>query len=213
MPQEYAIPEPAAEIQEEPWQHGKKIGGAEFRPGKSQRCQDLDIVESFRQADLQKGTKTDRSGLYIPEKQEQDEADQDPCIRRDFFRRRIQRDHQQDGAADKIQYAEPDRLRRHEEKRDGRDKEAAQVDDHAPAQILLFSPGPDKAGDQDERPADRLLPDMRARAEVPAGIPAEHDENIIRKVEQDHADDRDAAEGIDQVIAPGVCRPVYSGFI
>ena len=110
MTQEDPIHKPAAEIQKEPGKDRKVISRIKARERKTERRKYFYIIQNVRDTEEYTGAEADKPRLEIPEKQEQQETDGQSCIRRYFFRGRAKGDHQQNGAAQKVEDTEPDRF-------------------------------------------------------------------------------------------------------
>ena len=145
MAQEDPIHEPAAEIQKEPGKNRKVISRIKARERKAQRRKYFYVIQNVRDTEARTGAEADKSRREIPEKQEQQETDDQTGIRRYFFCGRTQGDHQQDGAAQKIEDTEPDDFRREGKERDRCNQKTAEIDEYAAPERVFSSPGPDKA--------------------------------------------------------------------
>ena len=196
-----AMEEIAAEIEEKPRQHGEVVAGAKARVGKAQRRQQPGGVEALRKLHRKKLTQTQVSAVHFEEKQEKEKTEAEAQPGFQPFQQGVEGDEQQHGAADEIQHPEPNGLRGQGDESHRRYHQAPEIYDYAPAEILLLPPAPDKARDEDEAPADALLPYVDGGYAVPVRIYSIDHFHVVHEMIGHHTQHREAAEGVDAVEA------------
>lgn len=191
----------AAEIEKEPGKNGEKVAGAEALIRETQGRQQPGSVESLRKLHRKKLTQTQVSAVHLEEKQEKEktEAEAQPGLQP--FQQGVEGDEQQHGAADEIQHPEPNGLRGQGDESHRRYHQAPEIYDYAPAEVLLLPPAPDKARDEDEAPADALLPDVDPGYTVPVWVQGVDHFHVVHEMIGHHTQHREAPEGVDAVEA------------
>lgn len=197
---EQAVELEAAEVQKHPWQDGKKIAGGKAGIGKAQRGKNPQRVHGPGQGKLKQAGDADIALIDMPEKQKQQKAERQRPADGELAAELFKREHQQNRAAEKVQDPKPNHLIGRNDKRCEADDKAESVYYKSPAQILRPAKGPDKAGDQDEGPADKLLPDVRPYPVIPAGVAPVDDANIVHRVKSHHVYNGYAAYAVDKII-------------
>ncbi len=191
----------AAEIEKEPGKNGEKVAGAEALIRETQGRQQPGSVESLRKLHRKKLTQTQVSAVHLEEKQEKEktEAEAQPGLQP--FQQGVEGDEQQHGAADEIQHPEPNGLRGQGDESHRRYHQAPEIYDYAPAEVLLLPPAPDKARDEDEAPADALLPYVDGGYAVPVRIYSIDHFHVVHEMIGHHTQHREAPEGVDAMEA------------
>ena len=123
-----------------------------------------------------------------------------PCGGRDLFQQRFQHTGEQHGAAQKGQHTEHHPVLRHKKQRDCRDKRPCPEHLCAPAQGMM-SQLHTEAGQQDEHPADALLPQTPRHSRVPVHPDAEQEHHVPAGMVQHHADQIQPAQLVQQGVA------------
>lgn len=196
-----ALEEVTAEIEEKPGQHGEIVAGAEALVGKAQRCQQPGGVEALRKLHRKKLTQAQIAAAHLKEEQKEQEAETEAQPGVQLFQQGMEGYEQQHGAADEAEHSEPYSLRGQGDKGDGGYDQAPEVYDYAPAQVLLYTPAPDEAGDEDEAPADALLPYVNGGYAVPVRVQGVDHLYIVHEMIGHHTQHRQAPEGVDAVEA------------
>ena len=120
-----------------------------------------------------------------------------PCGGRDLFQQRFQQAGKQHGAAQKGQHAEHYPILRHEEQRHRRDQRPGGKHLCAAFQGVM-SQRHAEAGQQDEHPADGLLPQTPRHSRVPVHPDAEQEHHVPAGMVQHHADQVQPAQLVQQ---------------
>ena len=100
------------------------------------------------------------------------------------------------------QHAEPDGIRRHEDQRDRRDKCAAPKH-HRASFDRVAAQRQTEAGQQDEHPADRLLPQFSLPAAIPRCTHTKQIDQVPHAMVKHHADQVQSAQLVQQRTACG----------
>ena len=198
-----ALEEVTAEIEEKPGQHGEIVAGAEALVGKAQGCQQPGGVQPLRQLYCEQLTQAQIAAAHIAKEQEEQKAENKAQPGVQLFQQGMEGYEQQHGAADEAEHSEPYSLRGQGDKGDGGYDQAPEVYDYAPVQVLLYTPAPDKTGDEDEGPAYALLPNVDGGYAVPVRVQGVDHFHIVHEMIGHHAQHREAPEGVDAVEAGG----------
>ena len=194
------IQEIPADIQEQPRQNREVVTGAESRERETERGQHAAVVQPIGQIQSEHARHAQIAQLHILEHHEQCKGRNQTDRRGDPPQHWLHRDHQQYSAADAVEDAKPHRLGGHGQHRHPADHQAPDIQHDATLDVAASPPRPHEPGDQDERPADRLLPDVHGGLRIPGRVaPIDH-EYVVAAVEDHHADDGNPADRVDQVI-------------
>ena len=194
------IQEIPADIQEQPRQNREVVTGAESRERETKRGQHAAVIQPIGQLQPEHARHAQIPQLHILEHHEQRKGRNQSDRRGDPPQHRLQRQHQQHGAADAVEDAKPHRLGGHGQHRHPADHQSPDIQHDATLDVAASPPRPHEPGDQDERPADRLLPDVHGGPRVPGGVLSVDHEHVVAEVEDHHADDGNPADRVDQVI-------------
>ena len=128
-----------------------------------------------------------------------------PCKayhRRHLFQPLFQQTRDDHSRTQKRQHAEPNDIRRHEDQRDRRDKRAAPEHHCAPFDRVAAQRQAE-AGQQEEHPADGLLPQFSLPAAIPRCTHTKQIDQIPHAMVKHHADQVQPAQLVQQRAASG----------
>ena len=134
------------------------------------------------------------------EKEQKAHAPRHSSMLRQPRKKRLRQSAEDHRRADASEHAENDPRRRHHRQRHHRHRQPGEGHLH-PALHRMGRKRQAEAGDKDERPADRLLPERADRAQIPLPIKAVEIDQVPDRVVEDHVHDRQTADAVDQRIA------------
>ena len=184
--------------QEKPGQQGKIVGGKEAAVGKSQIGRQTVPVKPCRQRAEGEPFKPQGAAAAVAKKYEQRKAEGRTYGGRQLPKSLLQRSEQQHAAADAGENAEEDPVFRHHKSRDQRYRHTAAKHQQTPFHMAAAH-APAEAGQQDEGPADELLPAIAGGGIVPGQIHAEQIHKVPQPVVDDHIQQQKAPQGIQQM--------------
>ncbi len=190
--------------QEKPGEQAEIIRGPEARIGKPQIGRQVIPVEPFGQLPEDQRFKAQRSLAAVAQQKEQRKADNQAGNCRNPLKGLLKQDHQQHTAADAGQNSEENPVFGHQNIGNQRNDHTAAKDQRTTAQMIPAQL-PAEARQQDEGPADALLPDVFCGPRIPPGVDAEEVYQIPHAVIGDHIDHQKTPEGIQKM--KSVCFP------
>ena len=164
-------------------------------------------VQPLRQAAQTDPFEAQPSPVHVPQEQKQEKA---ACQTRpggDPPQQRVQRNGQQHGCAQQGEHAPEYQVLRHGEKRHGGHQCPASEGQQTPAKPVAAHLDA-VAGEEDEGPADALLPEVGAEGRIPAPVHAEDIRQVPAGVVEHHADEGQPPQSVRSGIAgPSHCAP------
>ena len=143
--------------------------------------------------------KAQEASVHVPEEHEQGKGDRQAQPGRNAAKEVLQRHRHQGGKAQKGEHAAENGVLREDDVGHSADHSPGGKGDEAPAhrppaQVNAV------AGEEDEGPADALLPHVGAEGAVPAPVAAQKVHKVPAGVVEDHADEGRPPDGIDVVV-------------
>ena len=135
-----------------------------------------------------------------------------PCGGHHFFQQRFQHTGQQHGRTQKGQHAKNDPLSRHEHQRHRRYQRSGGKHGNTAPQHMPPK-GRTEAGQQNEHPADGLLPQTPRHSRVPVHPDAEQEHHVPAGMVQHHADQIQSAQFVQQGVAARRGLLLHSSFV
>ena len=187
--------------QEEPRDQWEVIRREEAKGIKPQIGREVVGVEKARQRDEPMAQLQIAIGCMAGEVK-QKKAPCKACHRGHLFQPLFQQTRDDHSRAQQGQHAEPDCIRRHEDQRDRRDKCAAPKP-HRASFDRVAAQRQTEAGQQDEHPADGLLPQFSLPAAIPRCTHTKQINQIPHAMVKHHADQVQPAQLVQQRTACG----------
>ena len=172
--------------QKQPWDQREVIGREETKGVKAQIGREVVGVEKARRCDEPMAQLQIAIGCMAGEVKQK----KAPCKayhRRHLFQPLFQQTRDDHSRTQKRQHAEPNDIRRHEDQRDRRDKRAAPEHHCAPFDRVAAQRQAE-AGQQEEHPADGLLPQFSLPAAIPRCTHTKQIDQIPHAMVKHHAD-------------------------
>lgn len=189
----------SAPEEENPGQNGKIVRGIEAGPGETEDHHGNAPIQKVGQRAETDGFKTKTTGGDVAGEEEEDEAADKPCGRRDTGEQRRKQGGQKYRDAVKAEHAHDDDGIRHDKGGDGSNQKAAAGKKQPSAQLSAEAGpayAPAIAGQEEEGPTDTLLPEVPGKPLI-AGDPAVIEiDQIIGSVVGDHTEQRNAAQTV-----------------
>ena len=182
--------------QKQPWDQREVIGREETKGVKAQIGREVVGVEKARRCDepmAQLQIAIGRMAGEVKQKHTPCKADH----RGHLFHPLFQQSCDDHSLAQQGQHAEPDSIRRHEDQRDRRDKCAAPKH-HRASFYRVAAQRQTEAGQQDEHPADGLLPQFSLPAAIPRCTHTKQIDQVPHAMVKHHADQVQSAQLIQQ---------------
>lgn len=139
------------------------------------------------------------------EKEQKAHAPRHSSMLRQPRKKRLRQSAEDHRRADASEHTENDPRRRHHCQCHQRHRQPGEGHLH-PALHRMRRKRQAKAGDKDERPADRLLPERADRAQIPLPIKAVEIDQVPDRVVEDHVHDRQTADAVDQLKPFSHCK-------
>ena len=197
--------------QKQPRQKGEIIRRIEPPRIKSKvRC-NVVCIQCLRQPKAQTA-KTQIAHRNIAGQGKQHCGDSKPCCGWNAPQRLFQKAGQQHSAAQQGQHTKNDPVLRHKKQRDRRDKRPCPKHLCAPAQGMMPQLHTE-AGQQNEHPADALLPQMPGQVIIPVGLNAEQIDQIPAAVIEHHADQIQPAQLVQKGVAARSVTVLHGVFL
>ena len=187
--------------QKQPWDQREVIGREEAKGVKAQIGREVVGVEKARRCDEPMAQLQIAIGRMAGEGKQK----KAPCKayhRRHLFQPLFQQTRDDHSRTQKRQHTEPNDIRRHEDQRDRRDKRAA-PEHHCTPFDRVAAQRQAEAGQQEEHPADGLLPQFSLPAAIPRCTHTKQIDQVPHAMVKHHADQIQPAQLVQQRAASG----------